>query len=289
MKKQILCIASFLAALTACSVKTGIVPNRPPDIPENVQGKLSSGEYGTLEMKEAAGAGISLFFWPAGLNEEQVKDLVRGVNSISREMDSLAEFIALKLPAVRQAFVDENCASFAVTADANIDTEQIEWKPATDEASTAAIARCQEYQKQNAAPATYATKFQELLGKVGPENWKEVNKNTSQLVLNPPKKDAAFAPVTMKLKIGNLVYSTAVETSLKISGAVYVPSRRILQFAYSELNADRKPTGAIYHATLERTQQDFLGLARFKGDVVLMSPSGQALRNGSIQILGQMN
>jgi hypothetical protein len=293
---------AFAFALVGCTVDVGVVPSRPPQIPATVQTAMETSEFGTINFQDDLDMdGISFFLWPENLAGKELEERVFEVNRSSMAIDE--EFATLR-KGVRQQeamFRVRSCEKYSTTPGVTV-RDEIAWREL--DANTSDEDKIQ-FEECKASKATYsdmttngyakiAALKENILLKVGPENWRDVSKKNSSLSILPSRDQAQ---VTLTLRLGKIVYSTLTEKASGkpaqlITGSEYIVPRRLLRFQMNELDEKRQPTGSVYHFELERAG-DFLTaayepIARFTGDVRLVNGEGKVVRNGSFQINGAM-
>jgi hypothetical protein len=296
MMKNIL-ISTLSILVVGCSVQKSKVPLRPPSITGN--NEVFEMEYGSITR---FGLGpidsISVFLWPEGLNEEQARQSVRTVNRASNKID---EFTALVVETkiMQATFQMRQCE----TALQNPPTPVAQGEPGYEE-YLAALQNFQVCQKISNDISVNLPKIVEMeraqvvdqaktdiAMTVGPQNFKIVNNAGSSLSISEVEGAAPRVDVTLAdfLVPGYSPSTNLEEDDMKrIRNVIYIPSRRVLMFDVPEVDLNLNLTGAFYRFAMERSR-DFVGMARFKGDVNLISSDGALLRTGSVQIQGCMS
>ena len=275
----------FLAflPLSGCSVAVETVQSRPPNLENVGVSKLDTPEYGKFEVSEQIPS--TFFLLPKGMTEAQVTERFHALGLISLEIDKLvATAMAPDFPNLPDMFTQTGCEKLATTPDVQINSTNIVWQKfdAADPRSET-VAKCQDYVVRSGALTQYPdalARFSDLIKDGGGLiDFSNVELN----LLNPA--EVGMKDIVLKFQSGFATYSTAPTGSERpIYGAVYVPGKRALVFAFAELK-DGQPTGLMYQIQLERAE-DFLTFARFKGDANLVDAAGHVVQNGSFQLTG---
>jgi hypothetical protein len=294
MKSALIFVLSVL--VVGCSVQKTPVPSRPPDITGN--NEVFETEYGSIVQ---FGLGpldsVSVFLWPAGLTEEQARESVRTVNRASNTIDDFTQLM-VETKILQATFQARQCETALQNPPEPVEPGQ----PGYDEYT----ARLQNYmicQKIAADIATNLPKIVEMenaktvdkarmdiVRTVGPQNFKAItNQGSSLSILEVDGRMQVNITFADFLFAGYSPSTSLLEDDPKrIRNVVYIPSRRILMFDVPEVDQNLNLTGAVYKFALERSR-DFVGMARFKGDVNVVSANGSLLRTGSTQIQGCMS
>ena len=299
--------------LAGCSVSVGVVPNKPPQIDATVTTKMNTPEFGQMEFNDPLDMdGISMLFWPTELTKsegeldpncryaqpydeltanQKMSVKVCQVNTLSRSIDQEFEKLRSEVPKLVEPFMQANCLELSTVPAASIN-DPVEWPEldANDERASR-VESCRNLKDQHTAligegVGKIGTYKASLVAEVGEENWVEINKAQSSLLIQPD------GLVAITLRVGKVIYSTDLS---KVSGkqaqlirsAGYEPKYRLLKFEMNELNPKREQTGSVYKITLER--MEILGMVRFTGDVQLVDASGTIKRSGSMQISGGLH
>ena len=272
-----------LLALASCSVAVESVQSRPPNLDNVGVSKLDTPEYGTFEVSEQVPP--TFFMLPKGMNEAQVTERFRALGLVSIEIDRLvATAMSPDFPNLPDLFVQAGCPKLATTPDVQIDSTNIVWQKfdAADPRSTT-VAQCQDYVVRSGALTQYSDALARFSDLIKDGSGLLDFLNVELKLLNPA--EVGMKDVALKFQSNNLVYSTTpTGNELPIYGAAYIPGKRALVFAFAQLK-EMKPTGLIYQVQLERSE-DFLTLARFKGDANLVDAAGHVVQNGSFQLTG---
>lgn len=304
-------VFAFLA-LAGCSVSVGTVPHKPPQIAATVSTKLNTPEFGRMNFNDPLDMdGISMFFWPAelrapegeivpacrfagpfdSLNESQKMSLkICQVNTHSGAIDREFERLRIETPKIIGAFTKAKCLELSTVPASSIH-DSLEWvEVAEGDERAPRIEQCRKWKDDYTAltvegVGTIAALKTSIVGEIGAENWIEINKGQSSLMIHP------HGEVTITMRIGKVVYSTDLSQingkgAQQIWGASYDCKYRLLKFEMNVLDTKRAPTGSVYKVTLER--MEILGMARFTGDVQTVSADGQMQRSGSMQISGHL-
>ncbi len=285
----------LLLALTGCSVETGTVPSRPPVILGNVT-KLDD-EAGKVALTKD---NMSVFFWTAGLNEDEARAEIRKVNSASVRVDMARvklKPLTEKVAALTTAFQEKTCLELAAEGGADEIEEVVNvWKelPA-DHADYERLKECQRTQDERAVAVQKVdelrSEFAEALGEIKTtvgNDWKDVDAGEAggSYFVIPRALVKSQGPVPVKIQLVNFEFegntlSTEASGDLQIRNAAYLFGPRVLVFEFN----DNKNKGLVYKFQLERSE-DYMGMARFKGDVRLHDASGKIVREGSAQFQG---
>lgn len=296
-----------LLVLAGCSVSVGTVPHKPPQIDATVTTKMNTPEFGRMDFNDPLDMdGISMFFWPTELQasegeiepacrfngsfdllseSEKMSLKVCQVNTLSGAIDREFDRLRTEAPKLVSAFMQANCLELSSVPASSIN-DSIEWVEVGEgDERSSRVEQCRKWKDEYTLLTVegigkIAALKASIVSEVGAENWVEVNKGQSSLVIQKNGQ------VELTLRLGRTLYSTGSRTpvELQIRDAVYDPKYRLLTFEMNELDEKRMPTGSVYKMALER--MEILGMARFTGDVRLRSMSGSALRSGSMQISG---
>lgn len=313
-----LCSSAAAIGLGACSVNTAVVVNQPPVIqPGLVKFDL---EFGTLSPSS-----ISLFYWPDNMTEEQTQATVKAVNTASGTLDVLASKmvdLGKMLGALRMEFKALDCSGkFAEVEDEFGKDESVPWVdkwrevPAVAPVDPAdasdpryqdylkyveykkvveALTKCQTNQVSRGAVIDNVEKLQAMArqqvtifeNQIGKENIRNVNPKGTSISIQQQGLGARVEVTLAGFLSDSNVQSTQDQPNKpgKIQMASYDIRARLLRFLVPELDGVGQPTGNQMLFLLERTP-DFMGKARFSGDVRLMK-NGTVLRHGSAKFEG---
>jgi hypothetical protein len=295
MMKSALIFVLF-ASIVGCSVQKTPVPSRPPEIAGN--NEVFENEYGRI-IQFGLGPldSVSVFLWPEDLTEEQARDSVRTVNRASNTIDDFTQLV-VETKILQATFQARQCEAALQNPPEPVEPGQ----PGYDEYAARLENHmiCQKIATDIAANLPKIVEMEEakavdkarmdIVRTVGPQNFKGINDRGSSLSILE-----ADGALQVNITFADFLFpgyspsTTLLEDDpKKIRNVVYVPSRRLLMFDVPEVDSALNLTGAVYKFALERSR-DFVGMARFKGDVNIVSAEGALIRTGSTQIQGCMS
>lgn len=288
--------AGLAILLGACSAGQREVVNVPPTFGGGVSGFAL--EEGVLKVESA-----TMFLWPS-VGEDELASVIALVQRNSAIVDHLTLAI-VKLGKDREAleaqFAAEECVKKHAVLAADEDPEFVEWvaewKPDAPES-------CRQNQDQRRQLVREVDRLAsqeqpKLIGAIYKaidpgypqrvENLLSMTPKDSMLVISSERaSEVLFKDFRRK---GNSQSSIAGASSAphgQVRQVIWRPELRVLRFSVPELDEQNHATGAVWNFTLER-QADFLGRARFAGEIRILSPAGRVLRTGQLKLEGRLS
>jgi len=297
--------SALLILVCACSVKQLEVQNNPPETPERVAG--FSAESGELRLSS-----LTAFLWPEFSDSKAARKGIKTVTASAAEYDRLSaegDNLQKKINESESEFKSLKCLALAdfgaEAADEELDFEEIEfvakWKSVEPNSMAAqTLERCQmnqdsRVQLQKSAIETRdlaRTQLRAIESVVDIKYPFLPDTKASFYKINIPKADGQKR-VPVSITIFDFVeskndQSTDADKNTVAEGrifdATYDFEEKMLRFKVPEIKAGR-PTGSVFHFSLDRA--NFLGYAKFAGDMNLVLPNGQK-RFGIISMYGTL-
>jgi hypothetical protein len=295
-----LAVFGLVSLMSACSVQTASVPAKPPLLggPDVI---VAQRDIGTLRMESA-----SVFFWPVSDDAAVNRQTVSTVGRLSNEIDGLQRAMSSLQAKVEADLVDwkrVDCPGrFAIVPDgqSTTDLEEIsEWRDvqSADSQTQKLHADCQDNQARRQAARPEQDRLREeqrtrveliytTIDKGYPEvveNLIPINSRGSQIRLLDRELRPGVRAAEVVLR--DFVHERHRRQDLQ---AELRTTSQSLVFSIPEWSVDQTPTGRTFQFELGRNS-DFLGFARWTGDVRLVDQDGRVVRVGSVKLEGTMN
>ncbi|HRK06243.1 MAG TPA: hypothetical protein PLZ57_00620 [Pseudobdellovibrionaceae bacterium] len=291
-------IATAFVALTliSCSAGQRDVVNVPPTFSGGVSGFAL--EEGTFKIESA-----TMFLWPA-VGEDELASVIALVHRNSAIVDHLTMAIA-KLGKDKEAletqFATEECVKKHAVLAADEDPEFVEW---VAEWKADAPESCKQNQDQRRQIVREVDRLAsqeqpKLIGAIYKaidpgypqrvENLLSMTPKDSMLLISSERaSEVLLKDFRRKGNAQSSMPGASSATHGQVRQVIWRPELRVLRFSVPELDEQNRATGSIWNITLER-QADFLGRARFAGEIRILSAEGRVLRTGQMKLEGRLS